>query len=137
MARNREVPALLERFMEESGESQRWITVNEFRTYFHLDEFAAPAISGFLQRIYQGPFFSCPYRVERIEKVTIQKPQRRIIKRYLVTLRPPARKKNIPDCDTRLADTPPHDIFTDSDAIDLFNRVLGEHRVGKQGSGDR
>jgi len=80
--------------MEESGETQRWVTVNELRIYFDLDEFSAPAISGFLQRIYHGPFFSCPYRVERIEKVTVQKPQRRVVKRYLVTRRPPARKRD-------------------------------------------
>ena len=94
MARNRDVPDLLETFMEESGETQRWVTVNEVRTYFDLDEFSSPAISGFLQRIYHGPFFSCPYRVERIEKVTFQKPQPRIVKRYLVTRRPPARKRD-------------------------------------------
>jgi hypothetical protein len=94
MARNRDVPTLLEKFMEESGETQRWVTVNEIRTYFNLDEFSAPPISGFLQRIYHGPFFSCPFRVERIEKVTVQKRQRRVVKRYLVTRRPPARKRD-------------------------------------------
>ena len=94
MARNRDVPNLLERFMEESGETQRWVTVNEIRTYFNLDEFSAPPISGFLQRIYHGPFFSCPYRVERIEKITVQKKQRRVVKRYLVTPRPQARKRD-------------------------------------------
>ena len=94
MARNRDIPDLLERFMEESGETQCWVTVNEFRTYFNLDEFAAPPISGFLQRIYQGPFFSCPYRVERIEKITVQHKHRRIVKRYLVTRRPRARKRD-------------------------------------------
>mgnify|MGYP001159338476 CR=1 FL=1 len=94
MARNRDVPDLLERFMKESGETQRWVTVNEIRTYFNLDEFSAPPISGFLQRIYHGPFFSCPYRVERIEKITVQKKQRRVVKRYLVTRRPQARKRD-------------------------------------------
>jgi len=95
MARNRDVPDLLERFMIESGETQRWVTVNEIRTYFNLDEFSAPPISGFLQRIYHGSFFSCPYRVERIEKITVQKRQRRVVKRYLVTRRPQARKRDL------------------------------------------
>jgi hypothetical protein len=94
MARNRDVPELLERFMEESGETQQWVTVNEFRIYFHLDEFTSPAISGFLKRIYQGPFFAFPYQVKRIEKVCIPKPHRRIIKRYLVTRRPQAQKRD-------------------------------------------
>jgi hypothetical protein len=94
MARNRNVPDLLERFMKESGEMQRWVTVNEIRTYFDLDKFASPAISGFLQRIYSGPFFSFPYRVERIEKITLlSKPHPRVIKKYLVSRRPLARKQ--------------------------------------------
>jgi hypothetical protein len=94
MARNRDIPDLLERFMEEKGGTQRWVTVNEIRTYFNLDEFAAPPISGFLQRIYHRPFFTCPYRVERIEKISVQKKQRRIVKRYLVTKRPQTHKRD-------------------------------------------
>jgi hypothetical protein len=130
MARNRDLPDLLERFMEESGETQRWITVNEFRTYFHLNEFSAPAISGFLQRIYQGAVFSCPYRVERIEKIRIQKPKHRIIKRYLVIRRPQARERNPADMSTRLRDAPAHDVFTDHDAIEHVNRVILKKRDG-------
>lgn len=94
MARSRDVPDLLEKFMEKSGETQCWITVNEIRTYFDLDEFSSPAISGFLRRIYYGQFLSCPYRVERIEKITVKKKQQRVIKRYLVTKRPQARKRD-------------------------------------------
>lgn len=124
MARNKDIPDLLERFMIESGETQRWVTVNEIRTYFHLDALSAPAISGFLQRIYHGPFFSCPYRVERIEKVIVQKPQRRIIRRYLVTRRPPAREKQPPDASNLLTRADTHDVLTDSAAIEHFNRVL-------------
>jgi hypothetical protein len=130
MARNREVPDLLERFMEESGETQRWVTVNEIRTYFNLDEFSAPPISGFLQRIYHGPFFSCSYRVERIEKVTIQKPKHRIIKRYLVTKRSTGRQKDPADVSNRLTNEHTHDVFTDSDAIEHFDRVLLKNRDG-------
>jgi hypothetical protein len=92
MARYKDVPAILEKFMEESGETQCWVTVNELRTYFDLDEFSSPAISGFLQRIYCGPFFRFPYRVERIEKITLPRPHPRTVKRYLVTRRPQARK---------------------------------------------
>ena len=93
MARNREIPELLEQYMEQSGKTEQWITVQEFRSHFQLDEFAAPAISGFLRRIYHGPFFSCHYRVERMEKVVIHTPQRRFIKRYLVKKRPEPRRK--------------------------------------------
>ncbi len=94
MARSRDVPAILEQFMEESGQTQCWVTVNELRTYFDLDEFSSPAISGFLQRIYCGPFFRFPYRVERIEKITLPKPHPRTVKKYLVTRRPPVRKRD-------------------------------------------
>jgi len=114
MARNRDVPDLLEMFMKEKGETQRWVTVNEIRTHFNLDEFAAPPISGFLQRIYHGPFFSCPYRVERIEKITIQKKQRRVVKRYLVTRRLPPREKKPGHVSSQFIGTHTHDVFTDS-----------------------
>jgi len=36
----------------------------------------------------------CPYRIERIEKITVQKKQLRVVKRYLVTRRPQARKRD-------------------------------------------
>lgn len=134
MARNREVPDLLERFMEESGENQRWVTVNEIRTHFNLDEFSAPPISGFLRRIYHGTFFSCQYRVERIEKVIILKPQRRIIRRYLVTKRPQAREKKPEDVRTQFICTHTHDVFTDSAAIEHFDRVLLSSRNGSDDS---
>ena len=88
MARNKEIPELLEQYMEQFGETEHWITVQEFRTYFQLDEMFAPAISGFLHRIYHGPFCSCNYRVERMEKIVVKTPKRKIIKRYLVKKRP-------------------------------------------------
>ncbi len=136
MARNRDVPDLLERFMIESGETQRWVTVNEIRTYFNLDEFSAPPISGFLQRIYHGPFFSCPYRVERIEKITVQKKQRRVIKRYLVARRPSARKKNPAGVSIRLPEKDTPEVFTDSAAIEHLDRVLLRNRDGTDHSRD-
>jgi len=110
--------------MEESGETQRWVTVNEIRTYFGLDELFAPAISGFLRRIYHGPFFSCQYRVERIEKVTVQKPQCRVIRKYLVTKRPPKRQKNPADINNRLIGAHSREVFSDRDAIEHFDRIL-------------
>lgn len=131
MARNRDVLDLLERFMEESGEAQRWVTVNEIRTYFGLDEFSAPPISGFLRRIYHGPFFSCPYRVERIENITVLDPHRRNIKRYLVVRRPVPRTKNLPEEGGREDPADRPRVFTDSDAVEHLDRVLrhGHTRV--------
>jgi hypothetical protein len=83
-----EVPELLEQYMEASGSAERWVTVRELRSFFQLDESAGPALSGFLQKIYQWPSLSCRYRVERIEKFREITPPYRIIKKYLVQERP-------------------------------------------------
>ena len=93
MARNKEIPELFEQFMEQFGETEQWITVQEFRTYFQLDELYSHAIAGFLLRIYHGPFNSCHYRVEKMEKIVVDTPQRRFIKRYLVKKRSETRGK--------------------------------------------
>jgi hypothetical protein len=93
MARNREVPDLLEQYMEQFGETEHWITVQEFRTHFQLDEMYAPPIAGFLRRIYHSPFASCHYRVERMEKVVVTTPQRRRVWRYLLRKRTAPRGK--------------------------------------------
>jgi len=99
VARYRDVPTILEKFMEESGETQCWVSVNELRTHFDLDGFSSPEISGFLQRMYCGSSFTFPYRGERIEKVTLPKPHPSIVKRYLVTRRPQIRKGVLEFCE--------------------------------------
>ncbi|MEN6443800.1 MAG: hypothetical protein WC391_03890 [Methanoregula sp.] len=87
------IPELLEQYMETGGNKEQWITVNDLRTFFHLDDTASPAISGFLRRINHGPFFTCQYRVIRIEKMIIDTPHPRMIKRYLIARRPGSAKK--------------------------------------------
>jgi hypothetical protein len=91
------VAELLEQYMEKCGQSEQWITVYEFRTYFHLDEFTAPIISGFLRRLHHNTHFTGQYRVEKIEKIKVSVPQQRMIKRYLVHNKPAARKTRMPD----------------------------------------
>jgi hypothetical protein len=93
MARNKEIPDLFEQYMDESGKVGQWITVQEIRTHFGLDEAYAPALAGFLRRIHNGPFFSCQYRVDRIEEILVNTPQRRYIKKYLVIHRKNRREK--------------------------------------------
>ena len=83
--------------MEERGQSEQWITVYELRTYFHLHEFTAPIISGFLRRLHHNTLFSCRYRVEKIEKIWVSVPQQRRIKRYLVQKRLVVQKNQTPD----------------------------------------
>jgi hypothetical protein len=132
MARNSEIPDLLAQYMEFCGGTERWITVYELRSYFHLDESAAHAVSGFLRRIYYRPFFSYQYRVKRIEKILVNTPQRRCINRYLVKKRPDS-KKGYPDNSADLAlnvnatglpETGDYELCTDHDAVKIFNKVL-------------
>ncbi|MDP3564285.1 MAG: hypothetical protein Q8R70_07310 [Methanoregula sp.] len=91
MTRHPEIPELLEQYMEDSGRSVQWITVHEIRMYFHLADSDGPALSGFLKKIHDGPFFSCRYKVARIEKFRDTNPPYRIIKKYLVQERPAQR----------------------------------------------
>jgi hypothetical protein len=75
---------LLKDYMDADCQSERWITVQEFRTYFHLEKTCSPVISGYFQRIYQNPTYLCPYRVKRIEKVRDPANPYRSVRRYLV-----------------------------------------------------
>lgn len=96
MAHHPEIPELLEQYMEDSGLSEQWITVQEIRSYFQLAESNGPAISGFLSKIHHGPFFSCRFKVARMEKFRDTTPPYRIIKRYLVQERPTQRGETVP-----------------------------------------
>jgi len=93
MADYHAIPDLLEEYMQEHDSAGLWVTVPEFRTFFAMDKHASPAISGFLKKLYQGPFFNCPYRVARIEKMMVNTPHTRMIKRYFITRRPEPRNK--------------------------------------------
>jgi hypothetical protein len=134
MVRYKEIPDLLVQYMEMCEESERWITVYEFRTYFHLDESSAHAISGFLNRICYRSFLSYPYRVKKIEKIIMYTPTRRIINRYLVKKKPEIKEVQAghPTMATvprglnsiELPGTVNQELFTDYDAIEIFNKVL-------------
>jgi len=88
--------------MQAKGGDGLRVTVPEFRTFFAMDEHASPAISGFLRRISQGPFFTCPYRVARREKLIVTTPHTRTIKRYYITGRPgPGNKRGTRPADAR------------------------------------
>jgi hypothetical protein len=82
------IPELLDRYREDSGRSGQWITVKDIRTHFQLAESNGPAISGFLSKIHHGSFFSCRYKVARIEKFRDTAPPYRIIRKYFVEERP-------------------------------------------------
>ena len=85
------IPELLEEYMRGHDGAGLWVTVPEFRAFFAMDKHASPAISGFFKRLYQGPFFTCPYRVAKIEKMMVNTPHTRMIKRYFITRRPEPR----------------------------------------------
>ncbi|MDD1689619.1 MAG: hypothetical protein LUQ66_03060 [Methanoregula sp.] len=95
MIRHPEVPELLEQYMEATGSAERWVTVRELRSFFQMEESAGPAFSGFLQKIHHGPFVSCPYKVARMEKFRDTTPPYRIIKKYLVQVRPVQAKHQV------------------------------------------
>jgi hypothetical protein len=97
MSHNPDIPELLNRYMADSGRSEQWITVKDIRTHFQLAETNGPAISGFLSKIHNGPFFSCRYKVARIEKFRDTTPPYRIIKRYFVQERPVQRNHQATD----------------------------------------
>jgi hypothetical protein len=142
MARNKEIPDLLAQYMEMCGEMEKWITVYEFRTFFHLDESSAHAISGFLRRIHYRPFFSYQYRVKKIEKILVYTPQRRCINRYLVKKRPeineaysfPCAGATAPGClpANGLPATENFELCTDYDAVKIFNKVLHRKMGGSE-----
>lgn len=62
------VPEMLELFMQEAGDDERWVTVRELRDRFQLTRYQCTTVSGFLHRLKSGPFGRCPYIVTRIKK---------------------------------------------------------------------
>lgn len=130
MASDADVPELLERFMDDSGDTRRWVTVHEIRTYFNLDERVSSAISGFLQRNYSGTYLSFPYRVERIERVTLDvRPHPRMIKKYLITRRPAAGLRKTAASRSGRSVAGFNSVFTDYDAVEHFDQVLNQNRA--------
>ncbi len=79
-----EIFDLLRDYMEADHRPVRWITVQEFRTYFTLPKSCSPVIAGYFQRIYQNPTYLCPYRVIRIEQVRDPANPYRYVRRYIV-----------------------------------------------------
>lgn len=122
------IPELLETYMEENTADERWVTVQEIRDRFCLTRYQSSTVSGFLRRLKFGPFGQCPYTVLRIEHAEGISPSNPPKCRYLVTRRPQAHQKKPGDISTRLTGTQTHDVFTDSAAIEHFNRVLLKKR---------
>ncbi len=91
MTSHPEIYELLKDYMEADPRSERWVTVQEFRSYFHLKKRCSPVIAGYFQRIYQNPTYLCPYRVTKIERVRDPSDPYRFVGRYRVekTLRIP------------------------------------------------
>jgi hypothetical protein len=77
------VPEMLEQFMQESGDCERWVTVHELRDRFQLTRYQCTTVSGFLRRLKFGTFGRCPYIVTRIERPRTPADNRAC--RYLVT----------------------------------------------------
>jgi hypothetical protein len=46
MTSHPKIVELLKDYMDSDDQSERWITVQEFRTYFHLPKSCSPVIAG-------------------------------------------------------------------------------------------
>jgi hypothetical protein len=44
------IPELMENYLQTNDGAGLWVTEPEFRTYFAMDEYSSPAISGFFRR---------------------------------------------------------------------------------------
>jgi hypothetical protein len=84
MTSHPKIVELLKDYMDRDCRSERWITVQEFRSYFHLQKSCSPVIAGYFQRIYQNPTYLCPYRVIRIQNIQDPANPYRSVRRYLV-----------------------------------------------------
>lgn len=87
MGSSPEICDLLETFMDAEDMPERWITVEEIRTFFHLHRNSSHAIAGILHRLHKNRTFGYPYRVVRMEKFTESTPPYRVFTRYLVQKR--------------------------------------------------
>ncbi|MGD1004829.1 MAG: hypothetical protein ABR887_05345 [Methanoregulaceae archaeon] len=82
------IPHLLEQLMQESKETERWITVREIRDRFHLTRYQCATISGFFRRLERGKFNYCPYIIKKIDRThTTYGTGKTRVYRYLVTKR--------------------------------------------------
>jgi hypothetical protein len=68
-------PGLLKQCMELSGQTEQWVTVHEFHTYFHPDEGSAHALFRISAHNLSASVINRLYNVARIEK---SKERRRI-----------------------------------------------------------
>jgi hypothetical protein len=81
------IPELLEQYMREEGDGERWVTVQELRDRFGLTRYQGNTVSGFLRRLHAGTFGQCPYIVLRIDQVEGYRPGAPLKYRYLVKRR--------------------------------------------------
>ena len=84
MTSHPKIVELIKDYMDADDQPERWITVQEFRTFFDLKKSCSPVIAGYFQRIYQNPTYLCPYKVIRIEQVRDPANPYRFVRRYLV-----------------------------------------------------
>ena len=83
------IPELLETYMEEHAEDERWITVHELRDRYGLSRYQSNTVSAFLRRLRTGPFGRFPFIVTRIESEGCRNPSDPKKYRYFLTLRKP------------------------------------------------
>jgi len=127
--------------MEESAADERWVTVSELRHRFNLTPYKANTISGFLRRLESGTFGQFPFIVAKIERTYGEKLSDSKKCRYLLKLREctpkcnrkAGAKKNISNPFATHSSGPDSSRFcTDSDAVELFNKILNKNGENNQ-----
>jgi hypothetical protein len=88
MTSHPKIVELLKDYMDADSQRARWITVQEFRTFFNLQRKCSKVIAGYFQRIYQNRTYGGPYRVIRIEQIRDPANPYRSVRRYLVEKSP-------------------------------------------------
>jgi hypothetical protein len=81
------MPELLEQFMKEEGEDERWVTVQELRDRFGLTRYQCNTVSGFLHRLQHGNFAQFPFIVIKREWAPASRISDNRVYRYLVKRR--------------------------------------------------
>ena len=77
------IPELLERYMEENGADERWVTVRELCEWSSLTRYESTRSRDSCRRLESGPFREFPYIVLRIERIERSSPSDPPKRRYL------------------------------------------------------
>ena len=97
MAKYQGIPEMLEHYMAESGDTERWVTVGQLRRQYGFPQNRCTSVSRFLRRLHEGTYRKFPYIVKAIRRDPHCKPQEIGVLRYLII-----KRQSIPDSQENL-----------------------------------